>query len=35
MPWMAILDGMVAVGSWASRLAPVAKFISDTASLFM
>ncbi|VVE31181.1 hypothetical protein PPN31114_03669 [Pandoraea pneumonica] len=35
MPWMAILDGMVTVGTWASRAAPVAKFFSDVASLFM
>ncbi|SUA77612.1 hypothetical protein PPN31119_03396 [Pandoraea pnomenusa] len=30
-----ICDALVTVGTWASRAAPVAKFFSDVASLFM
>ncbi|VVD61561.1 hypothetical protein PIN31009_00131 [Pandoraea iniqua] len=34
MPWMALLDGLVAVGSAAARLAPVAKFLAQTVDIF-
>ncbi|VVD68941.1 hypothetical protein PCA20602_00515 [Pandoraea capi] len=29
-----ICDGLVVVGTWASRAAPVAKFINDVMALF-
>ncbi|VVE20622.1 hypothetical protein PCO31110_03147 [Pandoraea communis] len=35
MGWGLLCDGLVTVGTWASRAAPVAKFFSDIADIFM
>ncbi|CFB61015.1 hypothetical protein PAP18089_03211 [Pandoraea apista] len=35
MGWGLLCDGLVTVGTWASRAEPVAKFLSDMASLLM
>jgi hypothetical protein len=35
MGWGLLCDGLVTVGTWASRAEPVAKFFSDMAGLLM